>query len=51
MSYTQRQDARSYDSITTFDSPVAHSYYLMGSAVISTVVIWGLKETAFTELK
>jgi len=37
--------------ITTFDSPVAHSYYLMGSAVISTVVIWGLKETAFTELK
>lgn len=36
--------------ITTFDSPVAHSYYLMGSAVISTIVIWGLKETAFTEL-
>jgi MHS family proline/betaine transporter-like MFS transporter len=37
--------------ITTFESPVAHSYYLMASAVISTVVIWGLKETAFTDLK
>ena len=36
--------------ITTLDSPVAHSYYLMGAAVVSTIVIWGLKETAFSDL-
>ena len=36
--------------ITTFESPIAHSYYLMASAVVSTIVIWGLKETAFSEL-
>jgi len=36
--------------ITTFESPIAHSYYLMGAAVVSTIVIWGLKETAFTDL-
>ena len=37
--------------INTFDNPIAHSYYLMAAAVVSTIVIWGLKETAFTELE
>jgi hypothetical protein len=27
-----------------------HSYYLIAAAVVSTFVIWGLKETAFDEL-
>lgn len=36
--------------IAHFGSPVAHVYYLIGSAVITTIVIWRLRETAFDEL-
>ena len=37
--------------IEHFGSPTAHSYYLMAAAVISTVVIARLRETAFSDLK
>jgi MHS family proline/betaine transporter-like MFS transporter len=37
--------------IDHFGSPLAHVYYLIGAAVVSTIVIAGLKETAFDELK
>ncbi len=37
--------------IGRFDSPVAHSFYLVAAAVISTAVIMRLRETAFTDLK
>lgn len=33
-----------------FDSPVAHSFYLVAAAAVSTVVIMRLRETAFTDL-
>jgi MHS family proline/betaine transporter-like MFS transporter len=36
--------------IERFGSPTVHSYYLIAAAVVSTFVIWGLKETAFDEL-
>ena len=36
--------------IERFGSPTVHSYYLIAAAVVSTAVIWGLKETAFDEL-
>jgi MHS family proline/betaine transporter-like MFS transporter len=36
--------------IERFGSPTVHSYYLIAAAVVSTIVIWGLKETAFDEL-
>lgn len=36
--------------IATFGSPVAHSYYLIAAALLSAVVIGGLKETAFSKL-
>jgi len=36
--------------IKTFGSPTAPLWYLIAAAVISTVVIWSLKETAFEEL-
>ena len=37
--------------IDRFQSPTAHVFYLIGAAIISTVVIAGLKETAFDDLK
>jgi MHS family proline/betaine transporter-like MFS transporter len=37
--------------IEHFGSPTAHSFYLMGAAIISTAVISRLRETAFSELK
>ena len=36
--------------IETFGAPTVHSYYLIAAAVVSVVVIWTLKETAFDEL-
>jgi MHS family proline/betaine transporter-like MFS transporter len=36
--------------IERFGSPTVHGYYLIAAAVVSTAVIWGLKETAFDEL-
>jgi MHS family proline/betaine transporter-like MFS transporter len=33
-----------------FNSPVAHSFYLVAAAVVSTAVIMRLRETAFTDL-
>jgi MHS family proline/betaine transporter-like MFS transporter len=36
--------------IERFGSPTVHTYYLIAAAVISTAVIWTLKETAFDEL-
>jgi MFS transporter, MHS family, proline/betaine transporter len=36
--------------IDRFGSPTVHIYYLIAAAVVSTAVIWGLKETAFDEL-
>jgi MFS transporter, MHS family, proline/betaine transporter len=36
--------------IKTFGSPTAPLWYLIAAAVISTVVIWSLKETAFEDL-
>lgn len=36
--------------IERFGSPTVHSYYLIAAAIVSTAVIWGLKETAFDEL-
>jgi MHS family proline/betaine transporter-like MFS transporter len=40
----------SIELIQRFGSPTAHSWYLIGAAVVSTAVIWGLKETAHDEL-
>jgi MHS family proline/betaine transporter-like MFS transporter len=37
--------------IDRFASPTAHVFYLIAAAVVSTVVIWRLKETAFDALK
>ena len=34
-----------------FNAPTAHVFYLIAAAVVSTVVIARLKETAFDELK
>lgn len=36
--------------IETFGSPTVHTYYLIAAAVVSTAVIWSLKETAFDDL-
>ncbi|MCX7360610.1 MAG: MFS transporter [Alphaproteobacteria bacterium] len=36
--------------IDRFQSPTVHSFYLIAAAVVSTAVIWTLKETAFDEL-
>jgi MHS family proline/betaine transporter-like MFS transporter len=36
--------------IDHFGSPTVHSFYLIAAAVVSTAVIWTLKETAFDEL-
>ena len=36
--------------IDRFQSPTMHSFYLIAAAVVSTAVIWTLKETAFDEL-
>jgi MHS family proline/betaine transporter-like MFS transporter len=36
--------------IERFGSPTVHTYYLIAAAVVSTAVIWTLKETAFDEL-
>jgi MHS family proline/betaine transporter-like MFS transporter len=36
--------------IDRFGSPTVHSFYLIAAAVVSTAVIWTLKETAFDEL-
>ena len=40
------------DEVTAlrFGSPTVHSFYLIAAAVVSTAVIWTLKETAFDEL-
>ena len=37
--------------ISTLGSPIAHTYYLVAAAVVSTIVIWQLRETAFEELQ
>lgn len=37
--------------ISTFGSPIAHTYYLVAAAVVSTIVIWQLRETAFEDLQ
>lgn len=37
--------------IDRFGSPVAHSFYLVAAAIISTIVISRLRETAFEDLK
>jgi MFS transporter, MHS family, proline/betaine transporter len=36
--------------IERFGSPTVHTYYLIAAAVVSTAVIWTLKETAFEDL-
>lgn len=36
--------------IDRFGSPTVHSFYLIAAAIVSTGVIWTLKETAFDEL-
>jgi len=36
--------------IQKFGTPIAPVYYLIAAAVISTAVIWSLKETAFEDL-
>ena len=36
--------------ISTFNSPIAHSFYLIAAAVVSTIVIWTLRETAHEPL-
>jgi MHS family proline/betaine transporter-like MFS transporter len=37
--------------IDRFASPIAHVFYLIAAAVVSTLVIWRLRETAFEELR
>ena len=37
--------------ISTFGSPIAHTYYLIAAAIVSTIVIWQLRETAFDDLQ
>jgi MHS family proline/betaine transporter-like MFS transporter len=37
--------------IDRFQSPLAHTYYLIAAAVVSTLVIWSLRETAHEELQ
>jgi len=37
--------------IDHFASPTAHVFYLIAAAVVSTVVIMRLEETAFEELR
>jgi MFS transporter, MHS family, proline/betaine transporter len=36
--------------IDRFGSPTVHTYYLIAAAIVSTAVIWTLKETAFEDL-
>jgi MFS family permease len=36
--------------IDRFDSPLAHTFYLIGAAIVSTAVIWTMRETAYEEL-
>ena len=36
--------------ISTFNSPIAHSFYLIAAAIVSTIVIWTLRETAHEPL-
>jgi MHS family proline/betaine transporter-like MFS transporter len=36
--------------IERFHSPLAHTYYLIAAAIVSTVVIWRLRETAHEDL-
>jgi MFS family permease len=36
--------------IEEFKSPLAHTYYLIAAAIVSTAVIWTLRETAHEEL-
>jgi MFS family permease len=37
--------------IEAFKSPLAHTFYLMAAAIVSTAVIWSLRETAHEELR
>jgi metabolite-proton symporter len=37
--------------ISTFNSPLAHTYYLIAAAVVSTIVIATLRETAHEDLR
>ena len=37
--------------ISTLGSPIAHTYYLVAAAIVSTIVIWQLRETAFEDLQ
>jgi MHS family proline/betaine transporter-like MFS transporter len=36
--------------IDRFASPLAHTFYLIGAAIVSTIVIWTMRETAYEEL-
>src|SRR6185312_13320130 len=36
--------------IARFDEPTAHVFYLMAAAIVSTIVIYSLQETAHEEL-
>ena len=36
--------------IDRFASPLAHTFYLIAAAIVSTVVIWTMRETAHEEL-
>lgn len=37
--------------IAAFGTPIAHTYYLVAAAIVSTIVIWTLRETAFDDLQ
>ena len=37
--------------ISTLGSPIANTYYLVAAAIVSTIVIWQLRETAFEDLQ
>jgi MHS family proline/betaine transporter-like MFS transporter len=37
--------------IDRFASPLAHTFYLIAAAIVSTAVIWSLRETAHEELR
>ncbi|HEV2955816.1 MAG TPA: MFS transporter, partial [Xanthobacteraceae bacterium] len=36
--------------INRFSSPLAHTFYLIAAAAVSTAVIWTMRETAYEEL-
>jgi MHS family proline/betaine transporter-like MFS transporter len=36
--------------IDRFGSPLAHTFYLIAAAIVSTLVIWNMRETAYDDL-